>query len=129
MHKWMLRGMPVIWLFSLGKHAGGGAAGMGLWALAGFLFLPRGIYPYPRKRNMKPERLFFALSTGWLFLAFSGLFSPAGLLPGAFFHLGSACISAVICANACRWPPAERTAAFLRNAALLLALLFTVYRQ
>lgn len=128
MRRWMLGGMPVIWLCSLAWHAGGGAAGLGAWLGMGLLCLPRDHYPYPRRRGRKPERLFFALCLGWLPLAagsfLSALFGPGG----PFFHLGSACLAAVLCARGWTAPLSGKKAWLAGIFALLLCLLLIGYR-
>ena len=70
-------------LGGLSLHTGGAAAGLGLWALLGALLPVREQYPYPRKRGIRPSRLFFSVSLALcinaaLLMAFFRVF-PAAL--------------------------------------------------
>lgn len=112
MRRWILQGAPIIAAAALGMHAGGAAAGMFLWLLLGWLILPRGRYPYPRKRAGNPWRLFFAFSAGLLMLCgldsllltlSTRLFSAAPLTPH-WILAGAVLFSFPFCASALQWP-------------------------
>jgi len=137
MRRWMLQGMPAIGLCALGMHAGGGAAGMLLWMLLGIIRLPHGHYPYPRKRQTQPERLFFACAAGAFFislpvmcmeLVYPGFFIRNLFLP-SLLQLGSACLATVLSARMITAALPRRAGLYGGLHLMMLSLLFIFYKQ
>lgn len=106
MRRWILWGAPVVLAAGWGLRAGGAAAGLMLWLVAGAAFPARGRYPYPRKRGGRPWRLLFAFSLGALALGGLGaaarlcytLFSPATPLYDALALSGAVFFALPLCA-------------------------------
>lgn len=127
MRRWMVRGAPVIALAAPGGHAGGGMAAMLFWLLLGALLLPASAYPYPRRRALRPARLFFAFCGGALSLCsvYEGLrfcfacFWIETALSRAVLLLGAILLSACLCGKLLTLRLSSRRA-YAAGAALLL---------
>lgn len=87
MRKWLLMGMPILWLALCAGHTGGGGAALFAWMLIGTAG-KKIRYPYPRKSRLHFPRLFFAFSGSFFLLSLmmKGLsflpVSPSFALPG-----------------------------------------------
>lgn len=90
----LLSAAPAMVLGGLRWHAGGAAAALLLWLGISALLPCREKYPYPRKRRMRPHRLFFCFSltaffTGGAAWAVRRLAAP-GFLIDLLFYVGAA---------------------------------------
>lgn len=133
MRRWMLLGAPVMLLASLGMHAGGAAAGMMAWALLGVRLLPASSYPYPRKRNGKPWRLFFSFSAGLFLLGASTFIADClfsfSRVSRVLFLWGEACLSVSVMGRMLFLALPRRFCRIIGPALFFLSLLFIFYRR
>lgn len=104
--RWALLGAPVLLgCAGLGMRAGGGAAGLLGCMVLSMLQRPFR-YPYPRRRGLAPQRLFFAWSAGTFILivterCLKALFS--GQVPDALCYAAGVFPASVLCGQLLFW--------------------------
>lgn len=137
MRRWMLQGAPFIGLCALFMHAGGGAAGMLIWMGLGLFHLPRGHYPYPRKRGRQPGRLFFSFTLGIFLITLPASivflvqpdFFQHRLLAPALLQIGSVSIALSLSTRLFQSAVSERMCRALSLLFFMLAMTLIFYMQ
>ena len=93
MQRRLLSAAPVMVLVGLCWHAGGAAAALLLWLGMAALLPCGGRYPYPRKRKIRPHRLFFCFSLAAFFMVGAAWavrrFAASGFLFDLLFYTGA----------------------------------------
>ena len=126
--RWALLSAPILMgCAGLGMRAGGGAAGL-LCCLMLSAVKPPYRYPYPRRRSLAPQRLFFAWSAGafWLIAFEAGMKILLAGQDGIFhplYYASAVCPACVLCAQLLAVPLPRKWALALGMILLPLALL------
>ena len=129
--RWALLSAPILMgCAGLGMRAGGGAAGLMCCLMLSAVKGPYR-YPYPRRRSLAPQRLFFAWSAGALVLILSETMGKALLAgqDGAFqflCYLSAVCPACVLCAYLLALPLPRKGASALGTVFFLLTLLLLI---
>lgn len=130
MRRWMLWGAPAMLLAARGRHAGGAGLGLGLWLAAGLLIPASTAYPYPRKRRIRPHRLWLAWSVSRfaaaalhaLVLLIAG-YREMNAFPAALSLMGAVFFALILGERALTLPLSPRLAWPIGGALAVLAVL------
>ncbi len=126
--RWALLGAPVLLgCAGLGMRAGGGAAGLLGCMMLSMLRGPFR-YPYPRRRGLAPQRLFFAWSAGTFVLilterCLNALLADPAL--DALCYMTGVFPACVLCGQSLFWPLSKSRAA--AGGMILWALLALIF--